>query len=282
MIKIDKAPSTEAPLIIRRRGKNRTKKDCELFDASPNDYLKGEPPIRKVLKVMEDIYQDSEVKSKLNESHHFKCCYCETKFIYPRDLDVEHFRPKKYSQQSSNGPEILLVYFWLAYDWDNLLLSCAECNRGYKKNLFPLENEDKRATPQTRNIDEESPILINPALASEDDPRDHITFVNETPKAESPRGQKIIDCLGLRRDELFEARLEHLKEIKKRLKIIERWKKLFALNQRIDAAEVKELLAEAVEEGMEAILFLDNAKKKEAKFSSMAQDFLAQQPFSKP
>src|SRR5215213_3210828 len=211
MIKINKADASDAPLIIRRRGKNRTKEDCKLFDANPNDYLVGKPPIRKMLKVMEGIYQDSDVKAKLNESHYFKCCYCETKFKYSRDLDVEHFRPKKYSQQSLTSPEILLVYFWLAYDWDNLLLSCAECNRAYKKNLFPLENETDRATVQNRNIDNELPILINPAHVSEDDPRAHIGFENESPKGITTRGKKIIDYLGLRRDELFEARLEHLK-----------------------------------------------------------------------
>ena len=282
MIKIDKAPVIEAPLIITGRGRKRTNKDCDLFDPCPDDYLLGKPPERKVMKVMEDIYQDKDVKAKLNESHHHKCCYCESKFKYPRDLDVEHFRPKKYSQQSSDSPEILLVYFWLAYDWDNLLLSCAECNRGYKKNLFPLKDETQRATPQNRNINTESPIFINPALVSEDDPREHIRFENETPKSLTPRGKEIIDYLGLRRDALFEARLEYLKEIKKQLKIIERWGKLLDLNKRINDPIIKELLVEAVEEGSEAILFLENSVKPHAKFSSMAQDFLGQQSFSEP
>lgn len=282
MIKINKAPIAEAPDIITGRGKRRTKKDCDLFDASPNEYLSPNPRVRMVLKVMEDIYQDSDVKEKLNESHYLKCCYCESKFTYPRDLDIEHFRPKKYSQQSENSIEILLVYFWLVYDWDNLLLSCAECNRGYKKNLFPLKKGSQRATPQNRDISNESPIFINPALASEDDPRKHIEFDNETPKGITPRGKKIIDLLGLRRDELFEARLEHLKEIKKQLKIIRKWEKLLKLNQRIDDSEIRELLEEAREEGIEAILFLENAIKPEAEFSSMTQDFLAQQPFSNP
>lgn len=280
MIKIDKAPATEAPLIITRRGKNRTKKDCDLFDPCPDDYLLGKPPIRKMIKVMEDIYQDKDVKAKLNESHHHKCCYCETKFKYSRDLDVEHFRPKKYSQQSSDSPEILLVYFWLAYDWDNLLLSCAECNRGYKKNLFPLIDESLRATPQTRNIDNELPIFINPALVSEDDPRDHIRFENETPEAKTERGQKIIDCLGLRRDILAEDRLEHIKELRKHLKNIKYWRKILKVSQRINDTEIRELTEEAEENGIEAIIFLRESMKNTAKFSSMTQDFLAQQSFS--
>lgn len=280
MIKIDKAPVTEAPLTITRRGKNRTKKDCNLFDGSPNDYLLGEPPIRKVIKVMEDIYQNSDVKTKLNESHYYKCCYCETKFKYPRDLDVEHFRPKKHAQQSEGSAEILLVYFWLAYDWDNLLLSCAECNRGYKKNLFPLENEADRALPETRNIDNEIPILINPASVTEDDPRNHIRFVNETPEGKTQRGKKIIDCLGLRRDILLEDRLEHLKEIRKHLKNIEHWRKLLKVSQKINDVEIQELAREAEADGIESIIFLREAMKVNAKFSSMSQDFLAQQSFS--
>jgi len=280
MIKINKATVAEAPLVINRRGKNRKKKECKLFDTCPEDYLNDNQKIRKKLKVAEDIYQNSDVKTKLNESHYYKCCYCETKFKYPRDLDVEHFRPKKYAQQSENSAEILLAYFWLAYDWDNLLLSCAECNRGYKKNLFPLENEADRATPETRNIDNEIPTLINPALVTEDDPRDHIRFVNETPKAKTSRGQKIIDCLGLRRDILLEDRLEHIGEIRKHLKNLEHWRKLLKVSQRIDDVEIQELTLEAEENGIEAIIFLKEAMKCNAKFSSMTQDFLVQQSFS--
>jgi uncharacterized protein (TIGR02646 family) len=215
MIKIHKTDAAEISASFKRKGRKQKQTECELFDECPEDYLKDEVKLRKKLKVSEAIYQDSEIKTRLIKNHHFKCCYCETKFKYSRDLDVEHFRPKKYSQQSPNSKKILLVYFWLAYDWDNLLLSCAECNRVYKKNLFPLENEHERASAKSRNIDKELPTFINPAAPTEDDPRKHIKFIDETPEGITARGQKIIDYLGLRRDMLLEDRREHLDKLRR-------------------------------------------------------------------
>jgi uncharacterized protein (TIGR02646 family) len=277
MIRINKAPANDAPASFKRRGKKRTQTECNLFDSNPNDYLNNVTPF---IEVMESIYQSKlEVKTKLNESHHFKCCYCETKFNFTRDLEVEHFRPKRYSRQSPNSRIIPLVYFWLAYDWDNLLLSCAACNRDHKKNLFPLEDEANRASPRTRNIENEEPIFINP---SKEDPREHIRFVDEVPipYASSTRGQITIEYLGLLTNHiLINKRIDHLKEVRKHLKNLARWRKLLILSQETKNAEIEELAREAEEDGIEAVIFLNNAKKNSAQFSSMTQDFLAQQSF---
>ena len=81
-----------------------------------------------------------------------KCAYCERKVSgYPGD--AEHYRPKnsvkqRTAQQSWKYPsvdipnpktgEIVHVrhpgYFWLAYDWRNLIPACALCNSGNGKN----------------------------------------------------------------------------------------------------------------------------------------------------
>ena len=81
-----------------------------------------------------------------------KCAYCETymtRFI----PDTEHFRPKKQVRDKVAGSENSVIvkitdeegneiehpgYFWLAYNWKNLLPSCHFCNRYEgKKDLFP-------------------------------------------------------------------------------------------------------------------------------------------------
>jgi hypothetical protein len=275
MIKIDKAPITEAPQDFISRGMKRTQLDCKFYDNPPRKYITGKVSFPKVTR---SVYQLA--KDKLNESHYFKCCYCEKKFDYKGELDVEHFRPTRFSKQSKNGKEFSLVYFWLAYDWDNLLLSCPTCNRVYKGNLFPLENPARRAEPQVRNITHELPTFINP---SKECPRKHITFVNETPASKCRRGKETIQGLGLRRRQLFEDRLEHLDKIRSYLKDIEMWADFVRLvgEENIQAnPKTTRLLKHHEEKGLKAILFLQDSIKKDAKFSSMAQDFLAQYTFN--
>lgn len=278
MIEINKADVKDAPASFKRRGAKRKQIEINLFDANSDDYLNNVIPF---IEVMESIYQSKgEVKKKLNESHYFKCCYCETKFNFTRDLEVEHFRPKRFAQQSSNSKIIPLAYFWLAYDWDNLLLGCAACNRDYKKNLFPLENEAGRALPQTRNIENEVPTFINP---SKENPRQHIRFVDEVPIAhdDSVRGQITIDYLGLRSNPiLVRARIDHLNEVRRHLRNLANWRKLLEISEKIKDVEIANLAREAEEDGIEAVIFLNDAKKVEAQFSSMTQDFLATQSFS--
>lgn len=95
-------------------------------------------------------------------------------------------------------------YFWLAYAWDNLFLSCALCNQRYKRTLFPLRVQKHRARPGKRDVSNESPLLIAPS----DNPEKHITFMGETtvPLRRSRRGKATIEILDLNRDELVKRR----------------------------------------------------------------------------
>jgi hypothetical protein len=64
-------------------------------------------------------------------------------------------------------------YFWLAYRWDNLLLTCFRCNTNRKRDLFPLRFPDRRARDPNENDDAAGPLLINPCT---EDPREHIRY----------------------------------------------------------------------------------------------------------
>lgn len=73
----------------------------------------------------------SRVEDQLALSYHNKCAYCErlTK------SDIEHYRPKKQvaEDDTHNG------YYWLCYEWTNLLPACVKCNReGAKHSKFPI------------------------------------------------------------------------------------------------------------------------------------------------
>ena len=59
-----------------------------------------------------------------------KCAYCETTTKANQPGDVEHYRPKS-------------IYWWLAYCYDNYLVSCRSCNQS-KFNHFPIQNGKMR------------------------------------------------------------------------------------------------------------------------------------------
>lgn len=80
-------------------------------------------------------------------------------------------------------------YYWLANDWDNLLLSCQHCNQKRQHNLyneevlkshgkldqFPLSDESKRATSHLNplNKEEEVRLLLHPC---KDKPEEHFKY----------------------------------------------------------------------------------------------------------
>lgn len=116
------------------------------------------------------IYGNNDVKDRLKEDQHEKCAYCETSLVGDF-APVEHYRPK--TQYMEDDGSVHLGYYWLAYDWTNLLCSCDKCNSAARKGiLFPLRDPSKRDI-QNKDISQEEPLIINPA---EVDPKDHINF----------------------------------------------------------------------------------------------------------
>jgi uncharacterized protein (TIGR02646 family) len=152
-----------------------------------------------------------DVKDKLRETHHNKCCYCEAAFTHVAHGDVEHFRPKAgwvQDKEPLNNPG----YYWLAYDWDNLLFSCQICNQTHKRNHFPLLDAATRANSHQQAIAGEQPVLIHPA---NENPEDFISFREEIPVAVNgnKRGEGTIKKLGLDRESLNEKRRTVLAEL---------------------------------------------------------------------
>jgi uncharacterized protein (TIGR02646 family) len=195
MIKINKPK--EQPSILLEKGKYEKEILCIAYD-------KGE----RSFDFDRHIYSHEDVKESLINIQHKKCCYCESKFkhIYPGD--IEHFRPKGAVQQNKKDKIQKPGYYWLAYEWSNLLFSCHRCNN-LKRNLFPLKNSEKRANNHHNDISIEEPLLINPA---ETDPANYISFRRHIaiPINDNKIGEKNIQLLELNRDDLKEARMERL------------------------------------------------------------------------
>lgn len=153
------------------------------------------------------IYGHKTVKEALIKAQHDKCFLCESKITHIAFGDIEHFRPKAAYRQSSGEPLRKPGYYWLAYEWNNLFLSCQLCNQLFKKNLFPLANPSARATSHKHETTREKPLFIDPSI---DNPGEYISFRREVPYPinNNPRGKATIIDLGLTRQKLNEKRLE--------------------------------------------------------------------------
>lgn len=245
----------DCPTILTNQGKEQTRKDCLAFKrasrSAVNKYLSGDKEFTNL-----KYYSRPTVKNALMKSHHSKCCYCEQR-RRQSELAVEHFRPRTAAKQIRNGVPIYPGYFWLAYSWDNLYLSCAECNGRFKSCLFPLANPAKRASSCSDRISDERPLLVDPGL---DKPRKHIRFRVDKIYSISRKGEKTIEILQLDEENLRKAREEKIGILQNLLDIIE-----LAKEKNEDVWEKK---AEKARQE------LDKAILPQAGFSSMAKDFL--------
>lgn len=153
-----------------------------------------------------DLYGHETVKRTLIAVQHGKCAFCEAKFTHVAYGDVEHFRPK--TAVLVGGVLAKPGYFWLAYDWDNLLASCQICNQRHKKNLFPVFGT--RATYDASDLSVEDPLFIDPAR---EEPSTHIEFIGAVPHGLTERGRETIRSLGLDRETLNGDRRKELQKV---------------------------------------------------------------------
>lgn len=178
-----------------------------------------------------------EAKDELKNDTHNKCAYCEAPTSVVAFGDVEHFRPKS-------------KYWWLAYCYDNFLVSCQLCNQKFKGAKFPKKNVKLRSPvtirrnttnsfiqskkgqlapdPQNETTDvvafealhlSERPFLINPYI---DNPEDFYAWeaddiarqVKLIAKPGLADGDKYVEAaendLGLNRTELLDLRYSTL------------------------------------------------------------------------
>jgi hypothetical protein len=96
-----------------------------------------------------------------------KCWYTECKNP-GADNDIDHFRPKLGVKEDDQHPG----YYWLAFDWRNMRLSCQRANRprrdpetkavGGKADHFPLLWDGVRAHGPEDDLSAEHPALLDP------------------------------------------------------------------------------------------------------------------------
>jgi len=149
-----------------------------------------------------NLYKVGSVQKRLNEVYHLKCGYCE-KPLLDTPKHIEHYRPKK-------------MYYWLAYSWDNLLLSCGECNSA-KSDKFEVENTNISYKDEHfdnihhlgNNYDLlEKPLIINP---EKENILEKISFTSKGKiETKDIRVQHTIETCNLNRESLCRLREEIL------------------------------------------------------------------------
>lgn len=170
--------------------------------------------------VVKGTYGDDRVKRALEKLFHDKCAYCEWSPTAGSDWDVEHYRPKGKVAENDQHPG----YYWLAYDWENLYLSCKHCNQARKDRArwgdastaagpsrgkmdqFPLADESRRAMSPQDAIEDEEPLLLDPNV---DLPEEYLTFDatgQVHPIDDDPRATATIEICHLSRKRLTDDR----------------------------------------------------------------------------
>jgi len=163
-----------------------------------------------------------------------KCAYCESKVQTTSPDYVEHFRPKMGVRDLNNrvvnvsrgGRDIPHPgYYWLSYEWQNLLPTCWKCNTWHedygvklgKGNRFPVDgtyavNPGEEAT--------ENYQLINPVI---EDPAGHIVMDNLGilhANGFSVKGATVIAFFGLNvREPLVNGRKKEYENMTRKLQL---------------------------------------------------------------
>ena len=191
-------------------------------------------------KVNARIYKGEDFNIKfteyINRDNPFagKCAFCESDIYANQPGDIEHFRPKAAVKDKDDNDIMVDIngvtqphpgYYWLAYDWENFLPSCRDCNSRTKSktngewigkgNLFPVK--EFRALKAGQHVSEK-PMIINPIYV---DPSDHFCIDNlGIIHAYTDEGRTTIEIFGLnKREGLITARKDTYDQIKEKTKM---------------------------------------------------------------
>jgi uncharacterized protein (TIGR02646 family) len=207
------------------------------FFSNPVNYLNNQKLVQ--ISFGFKVFKDKQLAGVLSRDFMKKCAYCESKFAAVTPSDIEHYRPK--SSIGSGANELKPGYYWLAGDWDNLLISCPDCNRVRthdvpgqsngillgKGSQFPLSDEAMRVRTHNGDITTEADarLLLNPCI---DEPEEHLAFDESglvrpvVNGVESAKGKSSIDAYALQRKDLVEARRDEVNELRSKVDDLQR------------------------------------------------------------
>jgi uncharacterized protein (TIGR02646 family) len=133
-----------------------------------HDVVVAEPNATRRARIIMRYQQSwTALRQAFEEASFDKCWYTECKSP-GADNDIDHFRPKGKVREDRAHPG----YYWLAFDWKNMRLSCQRANRpriapgagvaGGKSTHFPLLASGVRARGPGDDLALEHPALLDP------------------------------------------------------------------------------------------------------------------------
>lgn len=176
--------------------------------------------VKKVWKSLKDIF--------LLVIFHKKCVYCECRVGHGFPYHVDHFRPKGCPTEQRVEVEGHTGYYWLAFEWWNLVPSCNNCNSNApkcqkssedtegKKQEFrvlgervfkPLDDSDK----WRKQVEDERALLLDPYSCS---PEEHF-FFDELGMIYglTANGKETVSVCKLNRADLVDARMSKHRDV---------------------------------------------------------------------
>jgi uncharacterized protein (TIGR02646 family) len=153
------------------------------------------------------IYAAPVVLKALQRLFSDKCAYCESPPGNSQRALVDQFRPTA-GALDTDGSYHVDHYWWLAYEWQNLLLVCPDCAR-MKGARFPVQGARAEPGAKGARLQDEDAELLDPCA---DDPGSHLVYTEDGYVASgTARGRATIETLSLNRWWLVLARADALK-----------------------------------------------------------------------
>ncbi len=204
------------------------------------------------------IYQSSAdfkkhsglIKNALNNQFAYKCAYCESPLRAAGHGQIDHFRPKS-GVADIDGSYLPNHYWRQVYDWRNLYLACAVCNRN-KANRFPVAGIRAKMGATFEELYEEMPLLLDPCA---DETDHHLCFTSDgLVIGLTDRGRSTIEVFSLNRTELVEARKDeatlflHAIEFKQQDVLLALRSPYLSLKRQLLAAQGKDSVSDEAKE----------------------------------
>lgn len=198
------------PAILSSPAAERARRELAVFfKRRPEKRAQERPPFNL------RFYAHPDIRQALDKLFHGKCAYCETAIAATQPGDIEHFRPKLRALDT-DGTVAPDHYWWLAYEWENMLPVCVVCNRS-KGSRFPLKGERAKVRATGPALKRERPLLLDPCV---DRPEKELVFTEEgLVVSDTERGRTTIEVLSLNREALVARRKEVASALRARFEL---------------------------------------------------------------
>jgi 5-methylcytosine-specific restriction endonuclease McrA len=150
-----------------------------------------------------ELLVDRSLLSALAKLFERKCAYCESPLGGVSPVDTDRFRPAQEAMDLNGRVRDPDLYWWLAYEWENLYPACSACTRA-KATRFPVRGARARAEARGPALEKEHRLLLDPCA---DEPEEELRFERDgTVTGTTERGAVSTEVFALNRPDLVEAR----------------------------------------------------------------------------